>query len=97
MLGGLGGIVNFLTALLAFAVTMLILSTTVTAFVQVLHRVRNVRERHLRHFLAVYFDEVIWTRFRERIDNDAAENLSATGQFVSRPGWKLRYSPASIC
>lgn len=61
------GSMNFITALLAFSVTMLMLSTAVTAFVQILHRVRRVRERHLRHFLSDYFDKAIWSRFSIQI------------------------------
>lgn len=54
---------TILTALLAFVVTMIVLSTMVTAIVQVIYRILASRKRHLRHFFESYFEEVIAPKF----------------------------------
>jgi hypothetical protein len=58
---------EILLALVAFSVVMIVMSTIVTAFVQIVQRMRSIRERHLKFFLRKYFDEVLWPRFQVEI------------------------------
>lgn len=65
---------NWLEAMLAFALTMVALSTLVTAIMEVFHRFARSREAGFQVMTQKLFDEVIWPRLRSRgsIDQDQA-------------------------
>jgi len=63
---------TLLTAFIAFAVTMLILSTMVTAIVQIAHEARRMRQRHLNRLVRELFDQVVWPRFGAALTTSAA-------------------------
>lgn len=57
---------NWLEAMLAFALTMVALSTMVTAIMEVFHRFVRSREAGFQLMTEKLFDEVIWPRLRSR-------------------------------
>lgn len=64
---------NWLEAMLAFALTMVALSTLVTAIMEVFHRFARSREAGFQVMTQKLFDEVIWPRLRAgSIDQDQA-------------------------
>jgi hypothetical protein len=50
---------QLIEAALAFAITMLVLSLTVSSFVEILHRVFSMREAGLQYMLGQMFDQVL--------------------------------------
>lgn len=65
---------NWLEAMLAFALTMVALSTLVTAIMEVFHRFARSREAGFQVMTQKLFDEVIWPRLGSRgsMDQDQA-------------------------
>lgn len=65
---------NWLEAMLAFALTMVALSTLVTAIMEVFHRFARSREAGFQVMTQKLFDEVIWPRLGSRgsMDQDHA-------------------------
>jgi len=58
---------DILAAALAFAITMLVLAMTVSAFVEIIHRLLSMRESGLQYMLAQIFDQVL-SRYVKRED-----------------------------
>lgn len=70
---------NWLEAMLAFALTMVALSTLVTAVMEVFHRFARSREAGFQIMTEKLFDDVIWPRLQFRGSKDQAK---ARGEFV---------------
>ena len=67
---------QWLTALLAFAVTMLIFAIIVSTFVELIHRAFGYRKQGMRLMLESLFDRVIKERVQPADDLDAAKFAS---------------------
>ena len=80
---------NVVVALIAFSITMIVLSTLVVAIVEIIHEARGVRKRHMTYFLGAVFDEYIWPNFGERLPDGSTRPVrtvpSATGDARARP------------
>lgn len=70
---------NWLEAMLAFALTMVALSTLVTAVMEVFHRFARSREAGFQIMTEKLFDDVIWSRLQSR---GATDQAKARGEFV---------------
>lgn len=64
---------DWLEAFLAFALTMVVLSTMVTAIMEVLHRLLRSREAGLQLMAARLFDHVIWPRVQSQLGSHNKE------------------------
>ena len=67
---------SFLNGLLAFAVTMIVLSTVVAALLEFAHQIRRKRERYLRAYLLGFFDTQILPMFYQQIGELAHKSLA---------------------
>ena len=86
---------NVVVALIAFSITMIVLSTLVVAIVEIVHEARGVRKRHMTYFLGAVFDEYIWPNFGERLPDGGTRPVrsvpSATGGTRKPPAsWPRR-------
>lgn len=63
---------NIILALLAFAITMIVMSTLVVVIVEVIKEARGMRKRYLTYLLGAVFDEYIWPSFKDKLPKDDA-------------------------
>ena len=75
---------DWLEAALAFAVTMMVLSTMVSGVVEMAHRVLSSREKGLRRLMTHVYEDVIAPRICDRIPEHFAEAASGVDAFVER-------------
>lgn len=78
---------DILLALIAFSVTMIVLSTLVSAVVEVIHEIRSMRQRHFAYLVGAVFDEHIWPKFKGLADRPPTASAFAVEQTqASAPG-----------
>lgn len=93
-MAGPGDGMNVITALLAFVVTMIVLSTIVAAAVQIVHRLRRLRSRHLKLFIQTYFDQVILPHFGPALAARPAAQPTKSAPPVSRSWIEIAFDAA---
>lgn len=83
-----GGVMIWLEAVLAFALTMLVFSTMVSVIVEALHRLSAMRERGFRRMLEQLYDEVVVERFAAALSaNGGAARDEYLEALTNNPGW----------
>lgn len=86
---------TFLNGLLAFAVTMIVMSTVVAAIVEFIYTVRAKRQRYLRAYLLDFFDTQLLPNFEQKIvqiASAASERIrdsSTTPESNRLAGWVI--------
>ncbi|MEO1192933.1 MAG: hypothetical protein AAFY02_14325 [Pseudomonadota bacterium] len=83
---------TILTAVLAFAVTMILLSTLVAAAVEIINEARGQRKRHMTYLLGAVFDDVIWPSFGDHLSKEAKLRALTIDAAVNDP---VALDPAS--
>lgn len=68
---------DILLALIAFALTMIVLSTLVSAIVEVLHELRGMRQRHLTYLVGAVFDQYLWPTLKGQAAPEPAVDAAA--------------------
>ena len=68
---------SWLEAFLAFALTMIVFSTMVTAVMEIVHRFLNSREAGFQLMVQRLFDQVIWPRVQRRLAGSDPDQLRA--------------------
>ncbi|MEO5337738.1 MAG: hypothetical protein H7841_12720 [Magnetospirillum sp. WYHS-4] len=73
---------QILDAIVAFALTMLIMSMIVAAVVEGLHQAGGLRKRGMRSFLEALYDNVLWQRFKAIEGKKDSEQKEERQKFV---------------
>lgn len=68
---------DWFEAFLAFALTMVVFATMVTAVMEIIHRLLNSREAGFATMVAQIFDQVLWPRLRDRLPGHNQDELRA--------------------